>query len=71
VLGFDHRADSLGRQVLLRRVGDLLGRALLNLQVSGEQADNAGQLRQPEDALPGQVTDVGDFVEGQYVVLAQ
>ena len=48
----------------------LLGQALLNLQVPGEQLDDPGQLRQPEDALPRQVSDVGDAVEGQQVVLA-
>jgi hypothetical protein len=71
VFRLDHHADPFGGQVLLQPVGDLLGQALLNLQIPGEQLNDPGQLRQTEDALSGQVTDMGDAVEGQQVVLTQ
>lgn len=71
MLRLDHYADPLGGQVLLQPVGDLLGETFLNLQVPGEQLDDPGQLRQPENALTGQVADMGDAVKGQQVVLAQ
>ena len=57
--------------MFLQSVGDLLGETFLNLQVPGEQLDDPGQFRQPENALAGQVTDMGDAVKGQQVMLAR
>jgi hypothetical protein len=71
VFGLDHHPDAFGGKVLLQRVGDLLGQPLLDLQVPGEQLDDPGQLRQSKDAFTGQVTDMGDAMKGQQVVLAQ
>ena len=71
VLGLEHHPDALGRELGLEPVGDLLGEPLLDLQAAGEQLDHPGQLGQAEDALAGQVADVGDPGERQQVVLAQ
>ena len=53
----------------MQPAGDLRGESLLNLEIAGEQLDDADQLGQPQDALGGDVADVGDAVEGQQVVL--
>src|SRR5450756_1053754 len=71
VLGLDHDTDSLGGEVLLKPVRHLDRQTFLHLKVAGEQLDNAGQLRQAEDAFARQVADVGDSGERQHVVLAQ
>jgi hypothetical protein len=71
VLGLDHHADPLWRQVILQPVGDLLGQPLLHLQITGEQLDHPRQLGQPEDPIARQVADVRDALERQHVVLAQ
>ena len=64
VLGLDDDADSPRRQLFLQPVGNLLGQPFLHLQITGEHFHGPGQLRQPEDALPRQVPDVGEPVEG-------
>ena len=46
-------------------------KALLDLQVAGEQLDDAAELAQPDDPLAGQVADVRDPVERQQMVHAQ
>ena len=70
VLGLDDHADTARREVGLQPVGDLLGQPLLDLRAAGEQLDDPGELRQPEDPLAGQVADVRDADERQQVVLA-
>jgi hypothetical protein len=45
--------------------------SFLDLQAAGEQLDHSGQFGQAEDAGVGDVTDMGDAVEGQEVVLAE
>jgi hypothetical protein len=69
VLGLQHHADALGRQLVLEPVGDLGGEPLLELQAAGEQLDHPGQLGQAQDAPGGQVADVGHPDERQQVVL--
>ena len=71
VLGFEHDADPLGREMLLQPVGDLLRQPFLHLEVAREQRDDARELRQPHDACVGDVPDVRDSRERQQVVLAQ
>ena len=71
MLGVEHDADALRREVIGPPAGDLGGQALLDLQAAGEQVDDAGELRQPQDALAGQVADVRDAVERQQVVLEE
>ena len=61
----------LGCELVLEPVGDLLGQPLLHLQAAGEQLDDPGELRQPEDAVAREVADVGDALEREQVVLAE
>ena len=60
-----------GLEVLSQPVGDLHRQALLDLEVAGEELDDASELRQPEDPLTRQVADVHHSVERQQVVHAQ
>src|SRR5215204_1172956 len=71
VLSFDRNADALGCEVLLQPVGDLLGQPFLDLQVSREQFHYPSQFGQAQDPLAGKISDVGDAVERQQVVLTQ
>jgi hypothetical protein len=71
VLGLEHDADPLGRELPVEPVRDLLRQALLHLEGASTVVDDAGELRQPDDPLGGQVADVGDADEGQQMVLAQ
>src|SRR3954469_8491429 len=71
VLGLDDDADTSRGQVVLQPAGDLLGQPLLHLEVAGEQLDDPGELRQPQDPVPRQVGHVRDAPERQQVVLAQ
>jgi hypothetical protein len=71
VFCLNHYADSSGRKVFLEPVGDLLGQALLDLQVTGKQLDHPGELGQSQNARSRQVAHVGEPVEGQQVMLAQ
>src|SRR5947209_9320948 len=60
VLGFDDHADALRGQVLLEPSRHLGGETLLQLKIPREQLDHARELGDPDDALTGQVGDVGD-----------
>lgn len=71
MLGLQDDPDALGCDVELEPVGDLLGESLLDLEVPGEQLDDAGELGEPEDATVGDVADMGNAVERQEMVLAQ
>jgi hypothetical protein len=71
VLGLEQDTDAPGLQLALQPAGDLGGQALLDLQVAGEQLDDAAELAQADDPLPGQVADVRDPVKGQQMVHAQ
>ena len=71
MLGLDDDPDAPRREPLVEPVGDLLSQALLHLQAARERFDDTRQFGQAEDALTGQVPDVGDTVERQEVVLAE
>src|SRR5215213_2628197 len=71
VLGLEHDADTLRRELALQPAGDLRGQPLLDLQRAGEVIDHPSELRQPDDPLAGDVADMGDAAERQQVVLAQ
>ena len=71
VLGLDHDADALRLELALEPARDLRGQPLLDLQRAGEELDHAGELRQADDPLAGQVADVRDADERQQVVLAE
>src|SRR3954453_3173904 len=58
VLGLDHDADALRRELLVEPAGDLRRQALLDLKPAGEVIDDARELRQPDDAVAGEVADV-------------
>ncbi len=64
--------DALDLQVGHQRVGDLRGQPFLHLGATGEEVDQAGDLRQAGDpaVLRRDVADVGDAVERHEVVLA-
>ena len=63
-------ATPRGPQRLVDGVGDLRRQALLRLQAAGEDVDDAGELRQPDDALRRVVGDVRLADERHHVVLA-
>ncbi len=67
----DDHPNTLGVQIGVEPVGNLLGQPLLHLQSSGKPVDDAGQLRQSDDALIGQIPDVRNSMERQHVVLTQ
>src|SRR5262245_40875937 len=52
-------------------IGNLLADALLHGEPPGEQPDQPGQLRDSDDVLVRDVSDVGDAVERQRVVLTE
>ena len=64
VLGLEHDADALRRELALQPAGDLRGQPLLDLQRAGEVVDHPRELGQPDDPLAGQVADVGDAENG-------
>ena len=59
-----------GASAVLDRVGDLGGQCFLRLQALGENLDDAGELRQSDDAAFRDVGDVRDADERRDVVLA-
>ena len=71
VLGLEDDPHALGPQLVLQARRDLRREALLQLKAAGEEVDHACELREPQDALRGEVGDVGDAVERQDVVHAQ
>jgi hypothetical protein len=71
VLGLEHDADAARAQAVVEPVGDLLGQALLHLQVACEQLDHARQLGEADDPVARQVADVRDAVEREHVVHAE
>ena len=60
-----------GLELVLQVVGDAFGESFLGLGSAGVKVDHPGELRETEDAVAGQVADVGDADEGQHVVLAE
>ena len=70
VFGFDDHTDALGLQVFGEPIGDLFGEPFLDLGATGEMLDDTGEFGQSEDAVTGQVSDVGDADERQQVVFA-
>ena len=71
MLGFEHDADAVRRQLGCQVVGDLHGEPFLELEVAGEVLDDPGELGQPEESLRRQVADMRDTAEGKQVVGAQ
>lgn len=63
MLGLDHDTDPLGLQLGLEPVGDLFGEAFLDLGAAGEVLQYAGELRQAQEPVPGEVADVGGTYE--------
>src|SRR5665213_3126617 len=57
--------------MLLWPVGDLLGQALLYLEIAGKQLDDASEFGESQYAITGHVADMRDPVEWQEMVLAQ
>src|SRR4029078_4554301 len=63
VLGLAHDADAARLERVADPARDLRREALLHLEATGVEVDDAAELRQPDDALAGQIADVGDAVE--------
>ena len=70
VLGLDHHGDPARFQRLVDRRDDLAGQAFLGLEAAGEDVDDAGELREPNDFFTGIVGDMGLADERHHVVLA-
>ena len=71
VLGLENDADALGFELELEPVGDLRGQPFLDLQIAGEELDDAAELAQADDPLVGQIADVRDPVERQQMMHAE
>jgi hypothetical protein len=71
MVGLHHDSDALGMQVIFQPVSNLYGQAFLDLQLPGEEIDDAGELRQAEDACSRNVADVSDALERQKVMLTE
>jgi hypothetical protein len=71
MLGLEHDADPLRRQLLLEPVRNLHGEALLDLKPARKRLDDTRELGEADDALTREVRHVGDSVKRQKVVLAQ
>src|SRR6266478_4252902 len=68
--GFDDDADAFGVKVVGEPVCALFAEPLLNLWPAREVLDDAGQLRQAEDAFTGQVAHVADADQRKQVMFA-
>ena len=53
MLGLQDDADALGLELVLEPISDLGGQPLLDLQVAGEQLDDATELAQADERSPG------------------
>src|SRR4051812_40019070 len=71
VLGLEHHADTLRRQLALEPVRHLRREPLLDLEVAGEVVDHASELREPDDPVARDVAHVRDAHERQQMVLAE
>ena len=71
VARFDDNANAFGADFFFDGLRDLAGHALLNLQAARKHVDQARDFAEAEDALVGQIGDVGLAEERQQVVLAQ
>ena len=54
-----------------KRIGNLIGQALLHLRSFGEVADDPGDFREADYFCPGEVGDIGSTMHGNKVVLAK
>ena len=71
MLCLDDDDDAEGIECLLDTVLDLRRQALLYLQATSEDIDDAGELREPRDVAVGDIADVDLTEEGQHVVLTE
>ena len=71
MLCLDDDDDTEGIECLLDAVLDLRRQALLYLQATSEDVDDAGELREPRDVAIGDIPDVNLAEEGQHVVLTE
>jgi hypothetical protein len=71
VAGFDDDSDALGLDHFLDRLGDLGGEALLNLQATRKEFDEARDFAEADDTSVGDVGDVNLAEEREQVVLAE
>ena len=71
MLCLDDDDDAEGIECLLDTVLDLRRQALLYLQATSEDIDDAGELREPRDVAVGDIPDVDLTEEGQHVMLTE
>ena len=65
-----HHASTAGTQTGGQALGNLLSQPLLSPRPGREVLDQPGQLGQAQDALSGQVANMGEAGKGQQMVLA-
>src|SRR5205085_2645240 len=71
VLGLEHHAHALRRELALEPVGDLRGQPLLHLEAAGEVVDHPRELREAHDPVARDVGHVRYPDEREQVVLAE
>ena len=71
VVGLDVHRDAVRLHHPVELVTDLVGHPLLDAEAPGDDADEPGQLADPDDPLVGDVADVDVAEERQGMVLAQ
>src|SRR5580704_883577 len=68
---FNHHSDALRFDDFLNRLGDLRGQALLNLEPSGKEFDQAREFTEADHFAVRNIGHVHLAEEGQHVMLAQ
>ena len=68
--GLHHHSYAASLELFVEEVGNLLGKAFLDLWLMRESINDAGELGYADDPLVGQVGDVGMAEERQEVVFA-
>lgn len=71
MLGLEHDPDAVRLEVSMEPPCNLHGKPLLHLQVPSEQIYYSRELRQANDSICGQITNVRNAVEWQQVMLAE
>jgi len=67
---FHYDGDTLWFENFHDGIGDFLGQALLDLQTAGKQFGDAGELRDADDSVRGDVSNVHLSSEGHKMMLA-
>src|SRR2546430_11581958 len=71
VVCFEVHGDAVGMHERVERIRDLVPHSLLHREPSGPEADEPGQLGDPDDLFVSDVADIRVANEGQRVMLAE